>query len=379
MADPQSGIPQIQDKRPKILGLLPKNAQERVLVGIALVMILVMMFSGHKSGPAKPASTTAPAQTAIDPSAPRIREYQARIEEQTRQLALEEAELAQTKQVLGVGPAVSTSASGAARLPAVPGYIAAPEKSWIELDREKRAYQGLYASNLALSYRRAENPAAPGSDATVKETASGTSHSKAESAEPEKPKSYRLFEGTIFETVLTNRLDSTFSGPVNCMVTTPVYASDHQTLLVPAGSRVLGEAKKLGSFGEARLAVAFHRLIMPDGYSLSLDQFKGLDQVGQTGLLDQVNHHYLEIFGVSLAIGAIAGLSQANTRYSLDESAAEAYQQGVTGSLSQSSLHILDRYLNVLPTFTIREGHRIKIYLAQDLLLPAYAEHPAME
>ena len=58
-------------------------------------------------------------------------------------------------------------------------------------------------------------------------------------------------------------------------------------------------------------------------------------------------------------------------------SGADAYRQGVASSLSQSSLHILDRYLNVLPTFTIREGYRIKVYLSQDLMLPAYEEHPA--
>jgi type IV secretion system protein VirB10 len=83
----------------------------------------------------------------------------------------------------------------------------------------------------------------------------------------------------------------------------------------------------------------------------------------------------MQIFGVSLAIGAIAGLSQSNTRYGLDESAADAYRQGVASSLSQSSLQILDRYLNVLPTFTIREGCRVKVYLSDDLLLPAYDQH----
>jgi type IV secretory pathway VirB10-like protein len=78
---------------------------------------------------------------------------------------------------------------------------------------------------------------------------------------------------------------------------------------------------------------------------------------------------------VSLAIGAIAGLAQANTRAGLDVTSADAYRQGVATSLSQSSLNILDRYLNVLPTFTIREGHRVKVYLSNDLLLPAYEKH----
>ena len=81
------------------------------------------------------------------------------------------------------------------------------------------------------------------------------------------------------------------------------------------------------------------------------------------------------MFGASLAIGAIAGLSQINTRSGLDVSSEDAYRQGVAASLSQSSLRILDRYLNVLPTFTIREGHRVKVYLSNDLLLPAYEKH----
>ena len=56
-------------------------------------------------------------------------------------------------------------------------------------------------------------------------------------------------------------------------------------------------------------------------------------------------------------------------------SASDAYRQGVAASLSQSSLRILDRFLSVLPTVTIREGQRVKIYLADDLLLPAYENH----
>src|SRR5262249_38756252 len=100
--------------------------------------------------------------------------------------------------------------------------------------------------------------------------------------------------------------------------------------------------------------------------------FKGLNQIGETGLRDQINHHYAQIFGVSLAIGVIAGVAQARTPYATDAPGADLYVQGAATSLSQSSIRILDRFLNVLPTFTIREGHRVKVYLSNDLLLPAY-------
>jgi type IV secretion system protein VirB10 len=185
---------------------------------------------------------------------------------------------------------------------------------------------------------------------------------------------FRLMEGTIIETVLTNRLDGTFAGPVNCLVTTAVYASDQQHLLIPAGSRVLGEAKPVNTFGQSRLAVVFHRLLLPNETRIDLHDFHGLNQVGDIGLHDQVDRHYAQIFGASLAVGAIAGLAQARTTVGLDATAVDVYRQGASANLAQSSARILDRFLNILPTVTIREGHRIKVYLSNDLELPAYRE-----
>jgi type IV secretion system protein VirB10 len=143
---------------------------------------------------------------------------------------------------------------------------------------------------------------------------------------------------------------------------------------------VLGEARRTsanegGQLGQQRVAVSFHRIVMPDGYSVSLDQFQGLNQVGATGLKDKVNHHYMRIFGASLALGAIAGFSLHNTNQGLNQSGMDAYRAGVAQNLGQSGTRILDRFLNILPTLTIREGHRVKIYLSGDLLLPAYDRH----
>ena len=57
------------------------------------------------------------------------------------------------------------------------------------------------------------------------------------------------------------------AGPIICMLTNNIYSHDGQRLLIPAGAKVLGETKRVEGFGQTRLAVAFHRLIMPDGYS----------------------------------------------------------------------------------------------------------------
>ena len=140
--------------------------------------------------------------------------------------------------------------------------------------------------------------------------------------------------------------------------------------MIPAGSKVLGETRKVEAFGQTRLAVVFHRLLMPDGYSVSLDQFKGLNQAGDTGLRDQVNNHYLRIFGASLAIGALGAVAEAGTGGVLTQSGTDRLREGFGQSTARSSEQILDRFLNVLPTVTIREGHRVKIYLSGDLALP---------
>ena len=185
-----------------------------------------------------------------------------------------------------------------------------------------------------------------------------------------------LWEGTILEAVLTNRLTGAFSGPVNCMVTTNVYSQDHHLLLIPQGSRVLGEAKRVADQQQQRLAVMFHRVIMPDGYSVNLDQFLGLDQAGATGMKDQVNNHYLSVFGTSIALGVLAGFSQFGTGSALTASGTDMYRQGVATQLSQNSTTILNRQLNRFPDITIREGQRIRILLTKDLSLPAYEAHP---
>ena len=123
-------------------------------------------------------------------------------------------------------------------------------------------------------------------------------------------KLFRLMEDTILETVLVNRLSGATVGPVITMVTTDVYSENGSHLLIPKGTRLLGRVSAVATTNQERLFVAFHRMIMPDGYSVSLDKFQGLDVVGQTGLRDLVNHHYVQIFGASIALAAVAAVSQ---------------------------------------------------------------------
>jgi type IV secretory pathway VirB10-like protein len=190
---------------------------------------------------------------------------------------------------------------------------------------------------------------------------------------------YLIYEGSVLDAVLMNRLDGDAVGPVKVLVSNPLYSHDHQHVIIPEGTVVLGEAKKIGAAGfgqQRRMAVVFHRLIMPDGYSVDLDQFHGLDQTGEEGLKDKVNNHYLQIFGTSIALGVVAGAAQITQGGgTITTSGSQAFTTGAAGSVSQSATTILDRFIQIPPTITIREGHRVKVYFTQDLLLPAYSNH----
>ena len=185
---------------------------------------------------------------------------------------------------------------------------------------------------------------------------------------------YWLPEGTIIEAELTNRLTGEQPGPVNVMITNDVYKPGTRLVLIPQGARAMGEAREVTLVGQQRLAVTFHRILTPgfEGYGIPLDKAEpGLAQAGETGLHDKVNNHYASIFGAALAVGAIGGLAQiGNASGTL--TASSQFRNGVSESTAQSADRILDRFLNRLPTITIREGTRVKIILTDDLSLPAY-------
>ncbi|MGD0427539.1 MAG: TrbI/VirB10 family protein [Candidatus Acidiferrales bacterium] len=409
---------EILEKAPKPQGLLPSNVQSWLLIGLAFLMVAIMWLTGGKK-PAAPRKTASPAGAVEAPrevNESKINELQNRIEQLQREQLVAQSALAQQTRLLAAAPQDSQPAQQQSASGNPPDQRT---EDPIRAERNRRAYVSLFASNVALTYRKAPAPSrapetetAPAAQNLVpvapdapqvaqllkemqatpvtpaklqddsaestqdrKEQARNPAAATAGSATAAAGKNYVLFAGTILETVLINRLDGGFAGPVECLLSTDVYSNDRQHLLIPAGSKLLGETKKVDALGQTRLAVVFHRVLMPDGYSVSLDQFKGLNQIGDTGLRDQVNNHYLRIFGVSLAIGALGAIAEGGTAGSLSANSSDLMRQGFAQSTAQSSAQILDKFLNILPTVTIREGHRVKVYLSGDLALPDSSNH----
>jgi type IV secretory pathway VirB10-like protein len=395
--------PRLRDRTVKPEGTIPKQAQTYVIVGVSIVIVLAVLFSNKHAQPAAKNQRKEPTVVITEGNDRKISDFgqemtneqraaqKAQLEKQMQAQArsLESASVMQpgdTRQF--VGPQYAGSAQSAPPTP--------PPDPIVQHEREL-AYSSRFASNFAFSTERVSAevkgispPPQAGVAPVWPEAISGNAPgpSPATGSQPLEKRHasvnvnsaegqpYVLFEGTELETALVNRLDGDFSGPVKVMVTNPVYSHDRQHVLIPEGTFALGETSKVQGFGQRRLAVVFHRLIMPDGYTIDLDQFHGLNQIGETGLKDQVNSHYVQIFGSSIALGIIAGAAQSsNSSAGLSQTGSEAYRSGIAGSVSQSSTQVLDRFLNIPPTVTIREGHRVKVYFTQDLLLPANENH----
>ncbi len=185
---------------------------------------------------------------------------------------------------------------------------------------------------------------------------------------------YRVFEGTVFEGVVTNHIDGGLNGPILVMLTTDYYSHDHQQLLLPQGTRLIGSVQSVGSAQQRKLFVTFQRAVCPDGFSLELAKYIGLDPLGTTGLATDVNHGYLSTFAAAAAIGGLGGLSQVGNNGSVLQSSTEI-RNGITSQTSQESEQILNHFLNRLPVITLREGSRARVYIGADLLIPSYAQH----
>jgi type IV secretory pathway VirB10-like protein len=247
-------------------------------------------------------------------------------------------------------------------------------------ERAKRLEDALNSSSVALDFSQPSSAAvAPQHQQETPLAAAPV----AENAAEQKPKYawdaysgplYRVFEGTVIETVLTNRLNGEFTGPVNVMVTTDLWSHDHQHILMPQGTRILGEAQKVSIEQQRRLAVVFHRAIMPDGYSVDFDKFAGLDQQGATGLTGQVNTHWAKVISTAVLVGAIGGLSQ-GFGYSGAYGPGTVITTGIGAQTGQQATQILDRALNVLPSVTVYEGTRVRLWTATEVELPGYENH----
>ncbi|HEX5283825.1 MAG TPA: TrbI/VirB10 family protein [Bryocella sp.] len=250
-----------------------------------------------------------------------------------------------------------------------------------QLAIEKQKQDALNSDTLAIDFERpAGTTSAPAPETTS--TTPSAAPAKTDSKNPMASydfdsydgRLYRVFEGTVLEGVVTNHIDGGFSGPIMVSLTTDLYSHDHQQLLLPQGTRLLGDVQSVGNAQQRKMFVTFHRAICPDGFSIEFAKYIGLDQIGTTGLATKVDHGYLMAFAAAAAIGGLGGLAQiGNSGTVLDPST--QIRNGISEQSAAEGEEVLNHFLNRLPIITLKEGSRARVYIGTDLLIPSYAEH----
>lgn len=192
--------------------------------------------------------------------------------------------------------------------------------------------------------------------------------------------SQEIKAGWVIPGVLISGMNSDLPGQIIGQVREAVYDSATGTqCLIPPGSRLVGIYDSGVTLGQTRALAAWQRIIYPDGSSISIDKMPGADQGGYAGFYDQVNNHYLKIFGA----GAVLSIFSAGIQLSQPQASnGENYsaQQTIAGALGQQmgqiGMQMAQKNMNIQPTLEIRPGYQFNIMVTKDILLPTWEGHP---
>ncbi len=405
-------VPEQPEAKPPVRKSMPIVIALVVIIGLIGIANLSSLLSGSKKNapasamPMRPAAPNAQQVNSFESQ----QQLQAQRDAEARQHQQElNAALQQLQQTEGApGPeAAGAPPMTAAQRSAIYGDSpnapqrtsnvpqAQAEAKQKQLAKEKQQQDAINSDTVAIDFQRTTPAAAVASTSEATQGAAtsaigGAAPSKLASVEAKADSKsnamagynfdtydgrlYRIFEGTVLEGVVTNHIDGGFSGPIMVSLTTDLYSHDHQQLLLPQGTRLLGDVQSVGNAQQRKMFVTFHRAICPDGFSLEFAKYIGLDQIGTAGLATKVNHGYLQAFAAAAAIGGLGGLAQIGNNGSILDPSAEI-RNGISGQSAVEGEQVLNHFLDRLPIITLKEGSRARVYIGTDLLIPSYAEH----
>jgi type IV secretion system protein VirB10 len=193
---------------------------------------------------------------------------------------------------------------------------------------------------------------------------------------------WQLMAGTVIPAALVTGITSDLPGQVIATVTEPVYDSaTGEALLIPQGTRLLGQYDAQVAFGQRRVLLVWTRLVMPDGSSIALDRTVASDAAGNAGLEDGVDRHWKRLLSgamLSTLVGMGAELAQSDDRGD-DNRIVVATRQGAQDTVNQVGQEITRRNLDIQPTLTVRPGYPVRIVVQHDLVLQPYGVSNATE
>lgn len=180
-----------------------------------------------------------------------------------------------------------------------------------------------------------------------------------------------LQAGAVIPAALITGIRSDLPGQITAQVTENIYDSPTgRSLLVPQGTRVVGQYDNNVQFGQGRVLLVWNRLILPNGRSIVLERQPGADTQGYAGLEDGVDHHWWELAkaaGLStlLSVGAELAVDD-------EDPLLRAVREGGENTINEAGQQIVQRQLQVAPTLTIRPGFPVRIIVTRDLVLEPY-------
>lgn len=186
---------------------------------------------------------------------------------------------------------------------------------------------------------------------------------------------YELRAGSVIPGVMISGISSELPGQIIGQVSQNVYdTATGKYLLIPQGTKIFGLYSSEVSFGQSSVLVAWQRLTFPDGKALDIGSMPGADSAGFAGFRDQINNHYLRIYGSALLMsGIVGGISysqnsnQSNQYGFSPPTAGSVLSQALGQQLGEVTSQLVAKNLNVAPTLNIRPGYRFNIIVVKDL------------
>ena len=190
---------------------------------------------------------------------------------------------------------------------------------------------------------------------------------------------HELFAGSVIPATLLTGINSDLPGTISAEVRQTVYDSRNPDIvLIPQGTRLVGAYSSGVAYGQQRVLVAWKQMIYPNGAMINLKGMEGTDEQGQAGFADQVDNHYMRIFGSAILmslLGAGAELSQPQNSSAL--TTPTAMQMGTAAMAQQLDTvgtNLLNKNLNIQPTINIRPGYVFDVLVNRTMILPPYVD-----
>jgi type IV secretion system protein VirB10 len=189
---------------------------------------------------------------------------------------------------------------------------------------------------------------------------------------PQSP--YEVKAGTIIPAVMIGGANSDLPGQLLGQVAENICdTATGKFIVIPQGSKLVGTYDSGVTTGQERVLVGWTRIIFPDASSLDLGRMPGADEGGYAGLHDQVDDHFLKVWGNAILLSAFSAgiqLSQGNGNNQTGGLNATQTIAASTGQqLGQLGQEIVRRNLQIQPTLEIRPGYRFTVTVTKDLIL----------